>query len=78
MIQVIKLYKRDFLSLAALTLLVLGLVLIITGDGNIFASTTDWAYQHSAFIEYFRQLFYKNGELLPSFAANIGLSLIHI
>ena len=71
--QKIKQCKRDIVCLGALSALVLGLVLIIKGDGNIFASTTDWGSQHSAFLEYFRQLFYETGELLPSFAANIGM-----
>ncbi len=73
MIKAIKLYKKDLLSLGALSLLILGLVLVIKGDGNIFASIVDWPSQHSAFLEYFRQLFYENKELLPSFAPNIGM-----
>lgn len=73
MIRAVKLYKKDLLSLAAISMLLLGLVLVIKGNGNIFASTVDWPSQHSAFLEYFRQLFYENGKLLPSFAANIGM-----
>ncbi len=73
MIRAVKLYKKDLLSLAAISTLLLGLVLVIKGNGNIFASTVDWPSQHSAFLEYFRQLFYENGKLLPSFAPNIGM-----
>lgn len=39
---------------------------------KIFGSNTDWISQHSVFPDYFRQLFYRTGDLFPQFALNIG------
>lgn len=55
-----------------LILLTLGIIIISLGFGNLYGSTTDWLSQHSAYPEYFRNLFYETGELFPSFAPNIG------
>ena len=45
---------------------------VITIPGNVFGSTKDWDCQHWVFPEYFRNLFYKNHNLFPDIAMNIG------
>ncbi|MDD6879504.1 MAG: YfhO family protein [bacterium] len=37
-----------------------------------YGSTLDWNVQHYLIPDYFRKLFYKTGNLIPSFAFNIG------
>ena len=39
---------------------------------NIFGSSKDWVNQHILFPEYFRQLFYSTGKLIPNLALNLG------
>ena len=36
------------------------------------ASSVDYLSQHSVFPDYFRQLFYETGQLIPQFAPNLG------
>lgn len=47
-------------------------VLLISSGNRIFGSTIDWLPQHIAFPDYFRQLFYKTHNFLPSFAFSLG------
>ena len=47
-------------------------VLLIYSGNRIFGSTIDWLPQHIAFPDYFRQLFYKTHNFLPSFAFSLG------
>lgn len=47
-------------------------VLLISSKNRIFGSTIDWLPQHIAFPDYFRQLFYKTHNFLPSFAFSLG------
>ena len=44
----------------------------ITKGKFLYGSTTDWESQHYLIPEYFRNLFYKTGNLFPDFAFNIG------
>ncbi len=46
--------------------------IILTRNTNVFGAVKDWNHQHWVFPEYFRNLFYKNHDLLPDFAFNIG------
>ena len=55
-----------------LTLLALALVLLIWPANSNYGSKMDWLSQHSVFPEYFRQLFYRTGNLLPDFAPELG------
>ena len=48
------------------------IMLIITRFKYFYGSTMDWSSQAFSIPEYFRMLFYKTGELFPSFAFNIG------
>ena len=70
--QMNKLNKKDYLYLTILTLFILLIVFIITRGEYIYGSVTDWKDQHFLFAEYFRNLFYQTGDLIPELALNIG------
>lgn len=57
-----------------LILIVFTLIIIFLGmkNGYLFGSNTDWFNQHTVFPEYFRNLFYETGNLIPNFAFNLG------
>lgn len=67
-----KLNKKDYLHLTILTLFVLLIAFVTTRGEYIYGSVTDWKDQHFLFAEYFRNLFYQTGELIPELALNIG------
>lgn len=67
-----KFTKKDYLNITILTLFVIGIVLILTRGKFIYGSTTDWKDQHYLLAEYFRNMFYSTGKLIPEFALNIG------
>lgn len=49
------------------------IIIIITHKGKvILGSKIDFDVQHYIFPEYFRTLFYKNFDLFPDFAFNLG------
>lgn len=64
--------KRDIATISLICLLLLSIVFSIVGDDSVYGSVVDWASQHSVFPEYFRDLFYETGELIPSLAQNLG------
>lgn len=66
--------RRDKKPFVILALCCIGLILglLIIQRKYLYASGVDWLAQHSVFPEYFRQLFYKTGELYPDFAMSIG------
>ena len=55
-------------------LLIIGVILLLFSfdKDHLFASTTDWFSQHTAFPDYFRKLFYSTWKLFPNFAPHIG------
>lgn len=57
-----------------LIILAVGLlfVFVVLGCNNLFGATTDWLTQHVVFPDYFRQLFYETGNLIPDLAFHIG------
>ncbi|HHX57385.1 MAG TPA: YfhO family protein, partial [Clostridiales bacterium] len=67
-----KLSKRDYVNLAILVMVFLAIVAVLTRLKYGYGSTTDWQQQHWVLPEYFRNLFYENHEVFPSFAFNIG------
>ena len=67
-----KLLKKDCLNISIIITIFFGIILYIVGNDYIYGSTLDWNSQHWAFPEYFRNLFYQTGNLLPNFAFNIG------
>ena len=60
---------RDYLILITITLV---MVFTTTLFSNTFGSNTDWLNQHTVIPEYFRQMFYKTGRLIPDLAFNYG------
>jgi len=67
-----QLIKKDYISIGILSALYLLIVLIITHGKYMYGSTIDWNVQHYAIPEYFRTLFYNDGNLFPQFAPNLG------
>ncbi len=63
--------KREYKNILILFLILLLIIVIPTGF-NLFGSDTDWLNQHTIFPEYFRQLFYDTGNLIPNFSLNYG------
>lgn len=57
------------LLLTAATLL---FAILFTIGHPAFGSQVDWMNQHSVLPEYFRQLFYETGSILPEFAPQLG------
>lgn len=64
--------KKDYLLLILLAILPFLLVLISMPDGYLFGNNVDWLSQHIIIPDYFRQLFYGNGNLFSDFAAHLG------
>ena len=64
--------KKDYLNITILALFVIAIVLILTRGKYIYGSTTDWKDQHYLLAEYFRNMFYSTGKLIPELALNIG------
>ncbi len=67
-----KLSKFDFLSIFLFIFSFLIIYFILTKDGYLYASKTDFVTQHYLFPEYFRKLFYETKDILPDFAFNLG------
>lgn len=67
-----KLSKRNIFHLCLLTGIYLVFVLLLTRFEYAYGSELDWGGQHYAIPDYFRKLFYKTGDIFPSFAPNIG------
>ena len=68
-----KFTKENYLHLLVFAILLAVYVLIATKGFNfLYGSSVDWDCQHYVIPDYFRQLFYKTGNLLPSFAFNLG------
>ena len=68
-----KLEKRDYKNIGILLSFILLYILVLLLNGRIFGSEVDWTNQHIVYPEYFRSLFYNTGQLIPSFALNIGM-----
>ncbi len=66
--KILKKYSAEVI----ITLAILLIVLINTRFINLFGSNTDWLNQHTIYPEYFRQMFYQTGKLLPNLALNYG------
>ena len=64
--------NKDIIYIFSLILLFLVILFSVVGLKYVNGSTVDWDSQHVIFPEYFRNLFYKTGDLFPSFAFNIG------
>lgn len=65
-------YKKDILYNLIFILTFTIIYLLLTKNNHLFASTTDFKYQHYLIPEYFRTLFYNTHDLFPDFALNLG------
>lgn len=63
--------KKEYKNILILFSIIL-LIIIIPSCFNLFGSDTDWLNQHTIIPEYFRQTFYKTGNLIPNFSLNYG------
>jgi len=66
------LLTRDLLYCMIIVMASISIIYLITRGGYIYGSTTDWGIQHFSLPEYFRTRFYATGQLIPSFAPNLG------
>lgn len=64
--------KKDSKYILLICSLVFILVISFLLSNKIFGSTTDWLSQHTVYPDYFRNLFYKTGNLFPDFSINLG------
>ena len=64
--------KTKYKHYIIISLYVALVVLVMTRFSYYFGSSTDWFNQHTVFPEYFRQIFYKTGKLIPNLAINYG------
>ena len=64
--------KKEYKNYLLLIVIILGMICITTKSNYLFGSYTDWIDQHTVFPDYLRQLFYKTGNLFPSFAMQLG------
>ncbi|MDY2627289.1 MAG: YfhO family protein [Lachnospiraceae bacterium] len=60
---------RFFLFMAAVAM---AAVFLLVRKAELFGSGVDWISQHSVLPDYFRQLFYKTGEIYPDFSMQLG------
>ncbi len=67
-----KFTKKDYLNVSLLVVLYLVVVSLVTHGTFVYGSTVDWNVQHWAIPEYFRNLFYQTGDIIPNFAPNLG------
>lgn len=70
--SLLKKHKKDIISILVLTLTFIIIYLILTKNTYLFASQTDFKYQHYVIPEYFRMLFYNTLDLFPDFTLNLG------
>lgn len=66
--KIFKKYKNELIIITTIFLI----IFITTRFSNMFGSNTDWINQHTIIPEYFRQVFYKTGKLIPNLALNYG------
>lgn len=64
--------RRDIIANFIFILTFLIIYIILTKNNHLFASNTDFKYQHYLIPEYFRTLFYDTHDLFPDFAPNLG------
>ena len=61
--------QKDYLII---TIVIFLFVFLTYRFKYVFGSDTDWVNQHTIIPEYFRQIFYKTGNLLPNMAFHYG------
>lgn len=63
---------KDYILNIIIIAFILIMALAITRGQYYYGSKTDWATQHYNIPDYFRKLFYYNGDLFPQFALELG------
>ena len=66
-----KLSKRQ-VDYLIITIVIFLFVFLTYRFNYVFGSDTDWVNQHTIIPEYFRQIFYKTGNLLPNISFHYG------
>lgn len=64
--------KKEYINYLILIFTILVIVFITTRFTNVFGSDTDFINQHTVLPDYFRQLFYQTGNIIPNFAFHYG------
>ena len=64
--------KKDLINIVILLSIITTVIIFCIHGGYLYGSELDWNNQHSIIPEYFRSLFYKNFDLFPDLALNIG------
>lgn len=67
-----KMNKKDLINIIILLSVITIVIIFCIHGGYLYGSELDWNNQHSIIPEYFRSLFYKNFDLFPDLALNIG------
>lgn len=67
-----KINKKDLLAIIIFIFTFLVIYFLLTKDGHLFASKTDFVNQHYLIPDYFRKLFYETKDIFPDFAFNLG------
>lgn len=65
-------FRCDIIAVVSFMLMTLLIIPSFLSTDMVYGSQTDWASQHYAIPEYFRTFFYDTGQLIPSYAPNIG------
>lgn len=63
---------KDYVNISILIIIFILIIFSVVGFDYVNGSKIDWSSQHWIIPEYFRNLFYKTGDLFPSFAFNLG------
>ena len=64
--------KDNLKKICLISFPILIIVFIFIRFKYTFGSDTDWLAQHTIIPDYFRQMFYSTGKLIPNFAFNYG------
>lgn len=64
--------KKEYKHYIIFIITLFVVVISTTRFRYLFGSNTDWVNQHIIFTDYFREIFYKTGKLLPNLALNYG------
>ena len=64
--------KYKYIDYLIITIVILLFVLLTYRFKNYFGSDNDWVTQHTLFPEYFREIFYKTGNILPNITFHLG------
>ncbi len=64
--------KKDIFALFLFLASFFTIYFVLTRGEYLYGSSMDWESQHYLIPEYFRNLFYETGDLLPDFAPHLG------